>query len=210
VIGVVRDLRYATLKSEPEPAVYQAFLQARTGRGQMVLHVRCAGDPETVATALRPIVAALDRQLPAFDVRSLEGEVDAVLVRERMLALLSALFGGLAVVLAAVGLYGVMAYAVGRRTKEIGIRMALGASRAEVRWLVLGEALRVVAAGLLVGLPVALGASRVLRSFLYGVDSQPLVFAGAVLILTAIAVVAGWAPARRAARVDPMFALRWE
>jgi ABC-type antimicrobial peptide transport system permease subunit len=127
------------------------------------------------------------------------------------MATLSSLFAGLAVLLACVGLYGVMAYAVARRTNEIGIRMALGADRAQVLGMILGEVALLVAAGIAVGLPVALAAARLISGQLYGLKpADPVTIAGAILLLTAVAALAGYIPARRATKVDPLLALRHE
>jgi ABC-type antimicrobial peptide transport system permease subunit len=156
-------------------------------------------------------VAALDPYLPAFVVRSLATEMDAALTRERLLALISSAFGGPAALLAAIGLYGVVAYSVGRRAQEIGVRMALGARPGGVQWLVLRETLALAARGIVCGLPVALVAPRLLAGFLYGVKpGDPIVLTTSVGFLLATAAIAGYIPARRAARIDPVVALRDE
>ena len=211
VIGVVQAIHYANLKGETGNTMYQTFLQGPTGRGQMVLHVRFAVDPESVIGQVRREVAGIDSNLPAFEIRTLATEIDAALVRERMLALLSAAFGALALLLAGIGLYGVIAYAVGRRTREIGIRMALGATRGSVGWLVLRETLRTAGVGIAAGLPLALGSARLIASFLYGLSpADPAVIAASVAFLFIIGLISGFVPARRASRVDPMTALRYE
>jgi predicted permease len=211
VIGVVRDIPYSTLKRGPESTLYQTFLQGPTGRGQMHLHVRFAGNGAAVAAQVRREVAAIDPNLPAFVLRTLSAEVDGALIRERLLALLSTVFGGVAVLLAGIGLYGVIAYSVGRRTQEIGVRMALGASAREIRRQVLGESLGLATMGILAGMPVALGAARLIGGFLYGVAAgDPWVLAGSAGFLGLIAAIAGWAPARRASSIDAMAALRQE
>ena len=211
VIGVVPDIGYSNLKGEAGPVMYYTFLQGPTGRAQMVLHVRFAGEADRIIAQVRSEAAAVDPNLPAFEIRTLETEVDAALIRERLLALLSTCFGGLAVLLAVVGLYGVMTYTVARRTNEIGIRMALGASRARVLRLVLGETLRVTGLGMLAGVPITLWAARLIGSFLYRVTaSDPAVLLLAVAFLLTTAMIAGYLPARRASRTDPMAALRCE
>ena len=211
VIGVVQEIKYASLKGETGNTMYQTFLQGPTGRGQMVLHVRFAGDPQQMASQIRRQVGVIDPNLPAFEIRTLATEVDAALVRERLLALLSTVFGAFALLLAGLGLYGVIAYAVRRRTKEIGIRIALGATRGEVGWLVLRETLRVAGLGILIGLPIALGTGRLIASFLYGLTpTDPMVLGASVAFLLATGLAAGYVPARRASRVDPMVALRYE
>ena len=211
IIGVARDLPYATLKSEPESMVYMTFLQCPTGRGQMELIVRAAGDGTGVAAQVRREVAAIDPHLPAFVIRTLAMEIDTELMRERLLALISLVFGGLAALLATVGLYGVLAYSVGRRTQEIGVRMAVGAQPGRVLRQILGETLFLAAAGILCGVPAALAAMRLLRGFLYGVrSSDPAVLIVSAGLLLSAAVLAGWIPAHRAARIDPLSALRDE
>ena len=144
-------------------------------------------------------------------VRTLTTEIDAALMRERLLALVATVFGGLAALLAAIGLYGVVAYSVSRRAQEIGVRMALGALPGRVQRLVLGETLALAALGILCGLPVAVAATRLLAGFLYGVKpGDPGVLVGSVGFLVATAAIAGYVPARRAARIDPAVALRDE
>ena len=211
VVGVVRDVPYSTLKRQPESTVYMTFLQGPTGRGQMELVVRFTGDPADIAAQLRREVAATDPQLPAFVIRTLAVEVEAALIRERLLALLSTVFGALAVLLAGIGLYGVIAYAVGRRVQEIGVRLALGALPAEVRRLVLRETLALAGCGILAGLPAALAANRLIAGYLYGTNvADPVVLGSASAFLLAIGLTAGYVPARRASLIDPMTALRHE
>jgi len=211
VIGVARDIAYATLKDQPQNAIYMTFLQAPTGRGAMELIVRAAGASADVHAQLRREIAAIDPYLPAFVVRSLATEVDAALMRERLLALISTVFGALASLLAAIGLYGVVAYSVSRRSQEIGVRMALGALPHRVLALVLGETLLLAGLGIACGLPVALAATRLLAGFLYGIKpGDPLVLLAGASFLLATAAIAGYIPACRAARIDPVVALRDE
>jgi predicted permease len=211
VIGVARDVPYSTLKREPESTLYMTFLQAPTGRGQMDLLVRFSGEPTAIAAQVRREVAAIDPHLPMFVLRTLAEEVDTVLIRERLLALLSTVFGALAVLLAGIGLYGVISYSVGRRTQEIGVRMALGALPGEVRGLVLRETLSLAAIGILFGLPAALAATRLIASFLYGTSgAEPVMLAAGAAFLLFIGLAAGYVPARRASRIDPMTSLRHE
>jgi ABC-type antimicrobial peptide transport system permease subunit len=153
--------------------------------------------------------------LPTFEVHTLAQEMDAALIQERLIALLSSLFGGLALLLASVGLYGLLAFGVAQRTGELGIRMALGAGRSEVVWMILREALLLVLAGVVLGVPVALGVARVVGSrisgLLFGLDAtDPLTIITAALSLILVATFAAYLPARRASRVDPMAALRNE
>jgi putative ABC transport system permease protein len=211
VIGVVRDIPYSTLKDDPQNAIYMTFLQAPTGRGGMELIVRAADGRSDVPAQLRREIAAMDPFLPSVVVRTLATDIDAALMRERLLALLSTIFGGLAALLAAIGLYGVIAYSVSQRAREIGVRMALGALPRRVLRLVLGETLALAGLGIACGLPAALAATRLLAGFLYGVkpgDPTVLFVSAGLLVLTA--AIAGYIPARRAARIDPVVALRDE
>ena len=215
IIGVVRDSGLPARRDATPPKVYETFLQANTGFGQMVLHVRASRDS---ADIMRPIVAAVQdiaRDVPMAPVRTLAAEVDAALVRERLVATLSSLFGLVALALICIGLYGLMAFTVARRTSEIGIRIALGATRSDVRWLVGREAFAIVLAGLAVGLPSAwIGgrlASRILSPVLHQVTStDPVTIAVAIGVLVFVTMAAALLPARRAVRIDPMIALRTE
>ena len=209
VIGVARDIPYARLKSEPVSEIYMPFLQAPTGRGEMELIVRVTGGISDVPAQLQREVAAMDPYQPGIVVRTLAIEVAAALVRERLLAVISTVFGGLAALLAAIGLYGVVAYSVSRRTQEIGVRMAVGALPQQVLRSVLRGTLGLTALGILCGLPAAMAATRLLGGFLYGVKPEdPMVLFASALLLLATATVAGYVPARRAARIDPVAALR--
>ena len=191
------------------------FLQTNTGRGQMVLHARVAGGVAPVIQRLRQEVAAVDPAMPMFDLHTLEEEMGAALVQQRLVAMLASVFGALALLLACVGLYGLLAFSLVQRTTELGIRMALGARRSDVMWLLLREALVLVAIGIAVGAPAALllgrFASSQVAGLLFGLTAtDPFVMASSVLILVAVATLAAYLPARRAARVDPMIALRAE
>jgi ABC-type antimicrobial peptide transport system permease subunit len=157
------------------------------------------------------VVRRADTSLPVYDLQSVDTTVDQALFTERMLALLSAAFGLLATVLAAIGLYGVVSYTVSRRTREIGIRIALGAERATVLWLVLREVALLTLVGIGIGIPAALASSRLVRSQLFGISpSDPLTMAVAAAALGCVGLAAGWLPARRAAGVQPVRALRYE
>lgn len=211
VIGVAGDIPYSTLKDEAQNAIYMTFLQAPTGRGGMELLVRAADRRRDVPAQLRREIASIDPYLPSIVVRTLAADMDAALMRERLLALLSIIFGGLAALLAAIGLYGVIAYSVSRRVQEIGVRMALGAPPRRVLGLVLSETLALSGLGIACGLPAAIAATRLLAGFLYGVTpSDPAVLLAGAGFLVLTAAIAGYIPARRAARIDPVVALRNE
>jgi predicted permease len=215
IVGVVKDSRYSNPRGDIRPVVYTTFLQTNTGRGQMVLHVRVTGNPGEVLQRVRQEVAAVDPAMPMFDVHTLEDEMHAALVQQRLIAMLSSLFGALALLLACVGLYGLLAFTLVQRTSEMGIRLALGARRGDVVWLVVSDALLLVALGLAVGVPAALAVARLASNQIAGLlfelkATDPLTIAGAAFVLTLVAVFAAYLPARRAARVDPMAVLRTE
>ena len=211
VIGVALDIPYTHLKGEPISEIYMPFLQTPTTRGEMELIVRAAREGTDIPAGLRREVAAMDPYMPAFPVLTLESEIDLALVRERLMALLSTVFGALAALLAAIGLYGVVAYSVSRRAQEIGVRMALGAAPRNVLRLVMQETLALAGIGILCGIPAAFAASRLIAGFLYGVNpGNPAVLAASAGLLIATAALAGFLPACRAARIDPMEALRHE
>ena len=215
IIGVVKDSKYSSLKGETPPLMYQPFLQTNTGRGQMTLHVRVLPGAAGVASRVREAVQLIDKDMPLFTIYTLAAQMEGVLMRERLVATLSTLFGVLALLLASVGLYGLMAFAVVRRTSEMGIRMALGAARRRVVRMVLREALQLVLVGLAVGAPIAYIAGRLaynqVSSLLFGLSAtDPVTLTGAAAVLTIVATVAAYLPALRAARVDPIVALRAE
>ncbi len=209
VVGVARDGKYHTLGESPRAHIYRPVLQSY--RSGMSLLVRTHGDPAPLLDGVRREVQALDSRLPVYGLKTLDEHLGHALWWTRMGAVLASSSGFLALVLAAVGLYGVMAYAVSQRTREIGIRMALGAGPRDVLGMVLRGAVKLALAGVGAGLLAALALGRVMRSLLYGVSSfEPVVFTLAPLLLLAVACLASLLPARRAARVDPMVALRCE
>jgi predicted permease len=211
IIGVVKDVKYASLRHDTRAMFYLPYHQAATGRGQMTLVVRTVGDLNTAAAAVRREARAIDPAMPMFEVETLATQVAASLQQERLLAALSSGFGLLALLLSCLGLYGILSYAVERRTSEIGIRMALGADRRDVLWLVLRDALRLVLIGAALGITAALAAARLVSSQLFGISAaDPVAIGLAALVLVAVAALAGYLPARRATRVDPLVALRYE
>ncbi|HEX5724089.1 MAG TPA: ABC transporter permease [Longimicrobiaceae bacterium] len=209
VVGVARDGKYRGLREEPTTNAY--FPLAQAFRPSMTLLVRARGEPAALAGAVRAEVRVLDPSLAVFDVRTLREHLGQAMSQERMAATLVTGFGSLALLLAAVGVFGVLAYWVAQRSREIGIRMALGASRRGVLRLVLGRGMAFVAAGLAAGIAAAFALTRLAGSLLYGVSpTDPATFAAVAAVLGGVALLAGWLPAARAARVDPMVALRQE
>jgi predicted permease len=212
IIGVLRDAQFHDAKDPVKPIAYAALLQDSSQFSLAAeLAVRTSGDPAAVASAVRQAVNEVDPNLPVSQTDTLSAQVANTFNVERVAAELVSFFGILALILASVGLYGVVAQSVSRRTNEIGIRVALGAQRGEIFWMILRNTAALVAAGLAIGIPVALGASRFVKSQLYNVGAaDPLSFAAAALVLAAVAAFAGFLPARRATKVDPMVALRYE
>jgi predicted permease len=213
IVGMTRDAKYTDLRSSTQPTVYVPFQQDVPGQANFA--VRVAGDAAALVPAVREAARAVDANLPLFELRSQADQAQQSLAQETMFARLSMLLGSIALLLAAIGLYGTMSYAVVRRTTEIGIRMALGARRTAVIGMVLREALIMAVTGVAIGIPMALAASRasrkVLDDILFGLGpNDPMAIASAGMILTLVVVLAGFLPARLASRVDPMVALRCE
>jgi predicted permease len=212
IVGVVGNAKYGGVREKPARIAYEAMLQEQSGAAYLCnLELRTAGDPLALAPAVRSAIAEEARTLPVVRVTSFSQQLEESLRQERLLAHLVASFGVLALVLACVGLYGVMAQAVARRTNEIGVRMALGAGRGAILRMILGEAMTQVAVGLGLGLLGAAAAAQLIASMLFGVGVVDLTAIGAALVvLLATALLAGFVPARRATKVDPAVALRYE
>jgi putative ABC transport system permease protein len=209
VIGVVKDGKYNSLSEAATPFFYLNL--AQTHRSAPTLIVRTKGDPLASLSAVRNEVAALDKNLPLFNVKTMRQHLGLALLPARLAGGALGIFGLLALILAAAGIYGVMAYSVAQRTREIGIRMALGANARDVLRLVLRQGMTLVSIGMAIGLAAALALSQLLKTMLFGVSAtDPLTFIAIVILLAAVALLACWIPARRATKVDPIIALRWE
>jgi predicted permease len=210
IIGVVKDSKYTGVRDDIPRQVFFAFLE-NDNAGGAVMYARTTSQPDAAFAAVRQVVHQLDSNVPVYNPRTLEHQIDQSLLNDRLIATLSTAFGVLATLLAVIGLYGVMAYTVARRTREIGVRMALGAVPADVVWLVMREVMVLVGSGLALGLAASWGLGRYVGSQLYGVTgSDPMTIAGACLLLAFVAALAGYLPARRATRVNPVLALRYE
>jgi ABC-type antimicrobial peptide transport system permease subunit len=217
IIGVIGDTRDGGLNSDPGPAMY--IPQAQVPDAANALNVRLTPIAWVVRTQTEPhsLSAAIQEQLrqatglPVTDVRSMAEVVSLSTSRERFNMWLMTVFGASALLLAAIGIYGLMAYSVEQRTQEIGIRLALGAQTAAVKNMVVWQGMRLAILGVVIGVLASLGLVRFISSFLYGITARdPLVFGGVPALLTCVALLAVWIPARRASRVDPIIALRYE
>jgi predicted permease len=209
IIGVVRDTKYESMRDEVPEEVYRPYHQMEFVLG-MYAYVRTVRHPEQAFSSIRQIVKNLDPNVPVYRMKTIETQMEESLITERLVASLSSGFGMLATLLAAIGLYGVMAYIVVQRTREIGVRMALGASAHDVLMLVMRDVIVLTAIGIGVGLPAAWGLTRIVKAQLYGIEpNDALTIAVATAGIILVALLAGYVPARRASRVDPMLALRW-
>jgi len=212
IVGVIGDVKYDSAKEKAVRYVYQPILQLQDQQTfRNTLELRTSGEPLGLAVEVRAAISQVDEKLPVLSVTSLRLQTDDSLSQERLLAQLVSFFGLLGLVLSCVGLYGIMAHAVVRRTNEIGIRMALGAERRNIVWMVLKESLLLVGAGLVIGVPAAWGAAHLISSQLFGLNpSDPVTLSMAVVLLMLVGALAGYLPARKASRVDPLVALRYE
>ena len=210
IIGVVKDAKYTGIRDEIPRTAYFAYQQMERA-GSAAVYVRSTQDPAAAFAAVRRTVREMDSNIPIYNLRTLARQIERSLLTERIVATLSSAFGVLATLLAVIGLYGLMAYTVSRRTREIGLRMALGAISGDVVWLVMREVMVLVAAGITLGLAAAWGLSKLIGNQLYGVSpNDPFTMVAAACGLTIIALLAGYVPAFRAARVNPVTALRYE
>ena len=210
IVGLARDAKYSEVKDTIPPQFFIPYRQ-EANVGRLTFYVKTSGDPIQLLRAIPPVMKRLDANLPIEDLKTLTKQVRENTFLDRMISILSSSFAFLATLLASVGLYGVLAYSVAQRTREIGVRMALGASEGKVRTMVLRQVAVMTVIGGIIGLAAAVGLGRQASSLMYEIKSHdPLVMAGSVLVLAAVALAAGYVPARRASQVDPMQALRYE
>jgi len=200
------------LKKAPRPEFYQSLLQDEHGdAGNVVLHVRTRGNPTPILGRVRSVIRALNPHVPVYNVTTLAARMSLAQRPDRMMAILASFFGLLALFLTTMGIYGVIAYAVGRRTKEIGVRLAIGATPRNVLQMIVQETLTLAATGAALGLPLAFICTRVLKRMLFGVEPQdPITGVVCLGVLLMAGVLAGYLPARRAAVLEPVSALRTE
>lgn len=210
IVGVVDDAKYGSVQDEKPPTMYLYYRTPPGMTGVPTFELRTAGPPSGLTSTVREIVHAIDPMMPVYGMVTQQQQIATSLTRERLFARLATLLGAIALLLSAIGVYGLLAYGVARRTPEIGLRMALGAQRGRMHWLVL-ESLLLALIGLVIGVPLALAGTKVLSAMLFGLDPRdPATLLGASLGMIALAAAAGYLPARRAARVDPLVALRSE
>jgi predicted permease len=209
IVGVVRDVKYNSVRDAAPPTMYVPYLQTRVPFA--TFEARTAGDPSSAVGAIREAVRQIDPNLPIVNVSTQMEQIERRFLQEKIFAQANALFGGIALLLAAIGLFGLMSYNVARRTNEIGIRMALGAQPQHVLQMVMSESMIMVAAGVVIGIVLALAAARLVSSLLFGLGATDLrTMVLSIVVMVAVSAIAGYLPARRAARVDPMVALHYE
>jgi len=209
VVGVVRDAKYSDLRGPVPPTMYVSYLQAP--RAAVTFELRTAASPAAVTATVREAVRQVDPAVPIVKLSTQADEIERRLSQEKLFAQAYGIFGGIALLLASIGLFGLMSYNVARRTPEMGIRMALGAQRVDVLRMVMRESLLLVGIGVAAGLAVAFGAGRLLKSLLFGLAPHDVAtIAVAIAVMGAVSAVAAYLPARRASRVDPIVALRYE
>jgi predicted permease len=211
IVGVAKNARYHSLKDELPAVAYVPYTHDPRQMGSLTFELRVAGDPMGFANAAREVVQQADSRIPVTNMKTQEDVIEQTIGQERTFAMLCTAFALLAVAIACVGLYGTMAYSVARRTNEIGLRMALGAERQRLIWMVLHEVFMMTAVGLAIGLPAALATTKFVKSFLFDMKpNDPLAIGGAAVLLVLAAVAAGYGPAWHASRIDPWNALRHE
>ncbi len=211
IVGIAKNTRHLNLRRKIEPTLYAPFVQHIDQVFSMFYEVKTTAPPLSIVPAVRRVVSEIDPTLPITDLKTQEQQVDEALAYDRTFALVSSFFSGITLLLASIGVYGLLAYSVSRRTNEMGIRLALGAGRQQLLWLVLRESLTLVAIGIVIGVPGALAAATLVKKTLYGVQANDFVtLIISVLTLSLVAALATWIPARRASRVDPLTALRYE
>jgi predicted permease len=212
IVGVVRDSFHDNLREKVARFIYIPYLQdTHAGGGSLHYYVRAVGNPVALTGNIRQTVREMDSNVPLNEVQTVKSAIQQSIYGDRMVAWLGVAFGALAAALAAIGLYGLVSYTVARRTSEIGLRMALGASRPAILWLIFRKSLTLIAIGVVLGLALAFAATRLVSSMLYGLEARsPIISAGATLFLAAVAALATYFPARRATKVDPIVALRYE
>jgi predicted permease len=211
IVGVVKDAKHNSLRERVLPMYYVPYLQKPDSLRDTTFQIRAADDPTRIITSVRQTVQEIDAKLPLFDIKTLAKQVDESLVQERLIGTIASFFGLLSLLLAVVGLYGVMVYAVSQRTQEIGLRMALGAQRGIVLQMVLRKGMKLVLLGVGLGLAGSIAVTRIIAGRLFGVTStDPLTFVGVTLLLLMVALLACFIPARRATNVDPLVALKYD
>ena len=211
IVGVAADAKYNDLREQSRPRIYAPLANPMWENPAAFYEVRTYADPQAVAAAIREVVRETDSRFPPIEVHTMSALIDDSLQTDHFIKQLASAFSLLALLLAAIGLYGLMAYTVSRRIRDIGIRLALGAERVNVLWQILRETLLLVFTGITIGVPLALGGTHLVRNMLFGLGfADPIAILVAVTLLTIVAALAGFLPAWRASQVDPMIALRYE